>query len=147
MEPDMKSVQDIVEDLNQKLGFDCNRPYLSPEKLKTKLDTGDNGFRDDTVRFIQSLRKGMSRTLPLKDVDNRNFYYCVTSEIEEYLHHIDMEFNDYFSRPIGKGGEKVQVIELLRDSMIEEPYYSCALSGEMCKLRRARDIIKRACHP
>ncbi|MDH5680337.1 MAG: hypothetical protein OEZ36_02030, partial [Spirochaetota bacterium] len=107
MEPDIKSVQDIVDDLKQKLGFDFNRPYLSPDKLKGKLDTGQNGFRDETIRFIQSLRKGMSRTLPLKDSEDRHFHYTVTSEIEEYLHHIDMEFTDYFSRPIGKGEEKL----------------------------------------
>ncbi len=83
------------------------------------------------------LRKAKAEVLPLKDQENRAFWYALPRSLQKKLHEIDSYGRDSLYTMVKKSIEG----ELLKESLIEEAFYSSVIEGAFSTLKKAKELV------
>lgn len=137
MKSDLRSISQKPKQAFEELGSNFNRPYLTPAKIISKMELLDKKLAKQLAETIIVERKLVSRTLPLKDKEGKALWYCLTPEIEEYLHKIDKEFSGILQSLIEQEFE----YSLLSESIFEEAFFSSKIEGTKTSYVRAKELI------
>ena len=109
--------------------------YLNKQEIGYLLpsDIPLNVFWEETVR----LRKNKADYLPFTDQKSHSFWYFNLPALQKTIHEIDSNGKDSLYRAVSKDIEN----ELVRDSLVEEAFYSSVIEGAFSTIKRMRELI------
>jgi len=112
-----------------------------------KLEVGYKLSRDikleDFWEDLLSYRKKNSEILPFKDQQNNNFWYVTTNLLQKKLHEIDSYGRDTLYAMVKKDIEEA----LIKESIIEEGFYSSVIEGAFSTLKKAKELADKKASP
>lgn len=88
---------------------------------------------------LLAYRKQNAKVVPLKDQKENNFWYVMPNSLFKKLHEIDSYGRDSLYSMVKKEIEN----ELIRESLIEEAFYSSVIEGAFSTLKRARELVAK----
>lgn len=87
---------------------------------------------------LSDIRRQKGESLPLKDQAENDFWFFLTHNIQKYLHEIDSYGRDTFFDLV-----KAEIKnELIKESLIEESFYSSAIEGAFSTLKKAKELVE-----
>ncbi|MEI7999182.1 MAG: Fic family protein [Candidatus Omnitrophota bacterium] len=109
--------------------------YLNKEEIAYRLsnDISLNDFWAETIR----LRKSKADFLPFKDQKGNSFWFCNLPALQKAIHHIDSAGKDSLYKAVSKDIEN----ELVKDSLVEEAFYSSVIEGAFSTIKRMRELV------
>lgn len=109
--------------------------YLNKEDIAHRLPSSIplNDFWDKTV----VLRKNKADFLPFKDQKGNPFWFFNLPALQKIIHEIDSNGKDSLYRAVSKDIEN----ELVKDSLIEEAFYSSVIEGAFSTIKRMRELV------
>ncbi|HEO64918.1 MAG TPA: Fic family protein [Spirochaetes bacterium] len=129
-----------------------NDPYRTPREIRLRLAKTNQKLVDNITHQVIAHRKRQSRIIPLKDQSGRDFRYYPAPQIEEYLHKIDIEFNDEILDFIGRVVQSKLLMDDILDeayfnAILDEAYFSSRIEGAVTTRQRAEEMIKNKLKP
>ena len=109
--------------------------YLNKEDIAYRLPNSIslNDFWVETVRF----RKNKADVLPFKDQKGNPFWFFNLPALQKTIHEIDSNGKDSLYKAVSKDIEN----ELVKDSLIEEAFYSSVIEGAFSTIKRMRELV------
>ena len=110
--------------------------YLNKEDIGFRLSaqTSLNDFWADTVQ----LRKSKADFLPFKDQKGQSFWFFYLPALQKIIHEIDSNGKDSLYKVVSKDIEN----ELIKNSLIEEAFYSSVIEGAFSTIKRMRELAE-----
>jgi Fic family protein len=126
-------------------GLPQTEKYLHWDKLRFLRPPGPL-THEQWWAALKLRRMGSSRTVPLRDTNNRPFVYCLADPIPELLHHIDQGCGGFLQLP-----EQITNSET-RDryvvsSLMEEAIRSSQIEGAVATRRVAKEMLRTGRRP
>lgn len=109
--------------------------YYSKEEMGYRLSP--NTKLDQLWPEVLEYRQIKAEFLPFNDQQDQPFWFVLTPQLQETLHHIDSRGKDSLYRVVQK---EIQD-ELIEQALIEEALFSSVIEGAFSTLRRARELI------
>lgn len=88
---------------------------------------------------ITEFRKQKRELVPLKNQADENFWYFLTHIIQKRLHEIDSYGRDTFYNLVKSDIKN----ELIKESLIEEAFYSSVIEGAFSTLKKAKELVEK----
>lgn len=109
--------------------------YMSKEDIGYRLPSSIslNEFWKETVR----LRKNKADFIPFKDQHGNHFWFFNLPALQKIIHEIDSNGKDSLYKAVSKDIEN----ELVRDSLVEEAFYSSVIEGAFSTIKRMRELV------
>ena len=144
MKKDSSEKVKIITDINETF----NDPYLSPDKIKRVMSSLGKKNINTFIDMVIDLRKTFSEKIPLEDQKGNYFWYNENNEIKSTLYKISTEFKDSV---FGIVGDKIEhdfkESSLIKDSLLEEAFYSSQIEGAVTTYMRAKEIVDHDVQP
>lgn len=119
--------------------------YLK-EYLENYYNKPEVGYRlpseiklDDFWLKLIAYRKQKAEEPPLKDQAGNNFWFVMTHSLQKKLHEIDSYGRDSLYDMVRKEIES----ELIKESLIEEAFYSSVIEGAFTTLKKAKAMVEK----
>ena len=109
--------------------------YLNKEEIGYRLSNKIplNDFWLETV----ALRKNKADFLPFKDQKGNPFWFFNLPALQKIIHEIDSNGKDSLYKAVSKDIEN----ELVRNSLVEEAFYSSVIEGAFSTIKRMRELV------
>jgi len=109
--------------------------YLNKEEIGYRLpsDIPLNTFWEETIR----LRQNKADYLPFIDQKSHFFWYFNLPALQKIIHEIDSNGKDSLYRAVSKDIEN----ELVKNSLVEEAFYSSVIEGAFSTIKRMRELV------
>jgi len=109
--------------------------YLNKEEIGYRLSNkiSLNDFWMETV----ALRKNKADLLPFKDQKGNPFWFFNLPALQKIIHEIDSTGKDSLYKAVSKDIAN----ELVRNSLIEEAFYSSVIEGAFSTIQRMRELV------
>ncbi len=119
--------------------------YLK-EYLENYYNKPEVGYRlpsgiklDDFWPKLIAYRKQKAEEVPLKDQADNNFWFVMTHPLQKKLHEIDSYGRDSLYDMVKKEIES----ELIKESLIEEAFYSSVIEGAFTTLKKVKAMVEK----
>ena len=109
--------------------------YLNKEEMGFRLPS-EIPLNDFWVETVQ-LRKSKADFLPLKDQKGNLFWFFYLPALQKIIHEIDSNGKDSLYKAVSKEIEN----ELVKDSLVEEAFYSSVIEGAFSTIKRMRELV------
>ena len=129
----MMSPKDLIQAFNERYLNKIDIGYRLPPQIKL----------EEFWSELFALRRQQSVKLPLKDQRNHKFWYFVNNLLQKNLHEIDSYGRDTLYSLVKADIES----ELIKESLIEEAFYSSVIEGAFSTLKRARELAENKISP
>jgi len=109
--------------------------YLNKEEIGYRLSNKIplNDFWLETV----ALRKNKADFLPFKDQKGNPFWFFNLPALQKIIHEIDSNGKDSLYKAVSKDIEN----ELVKNSLVEEAFYSSVIEGAFSTIKRMRELV------
>jgi len=109
--------------------------YLNKEDIGYRLSNkiSLNDFWMETVR----LRKNKADFLPFKDQKGNPFWFFNLPALQKIIHEIDSNGKDSLYKAVSKDMES----ELVKNSLVDEAFYSSVIEGAFSTIKRMRELV------
>lgn len=128
----------MAEDFYKKFS---EKQYLNKFEVGFRLP--ENIKLEDFWLATLKQRRGKSNSLPLNDQKGGSFWYITPQVLQKTLHEIDSYGRDSLYSLIKKEIEN----DLIKESLIEEAFYSSTIEGAFSTLKKAREMVQKRLPP
>jgi Fic family protein len=116
------------------------------ESLENYYNKPEVGYRlpseiklDEFWPKLVAYRKQKAEEVPLKDQASNNFWFVMTHPLQKKLHEIDSYGRDSLYDMVKAEIES----ELVKESLIEEAFYSSVIEGAFTTLKKAKAMVEK----
>ncbi len=110
--------------------------YFNKQEISFRLKS--NFSLNDVWAETVKMRKSKADVLPFSDQGGNPFWYFYLPGLQKIIHEIDSNGKDSLYKAVNKEIEN----ELVKNSLIEEAFYSSVIEGAFSTIKRMRELVE-----